>query len=215
MVLREPGDRELLAARCWRLGGFSSLAARVCRRLASEPATYGSSVADSAYSSDENAQMQKLRGGCDAKTFDIFVISRHGSAAMDLAVACLRFCQSVAGDTSFRAGIPNQAICHVDSEQHRRGTFATGERVFLRHVRIALGSLAELDTQLEIADPIEACRRERCAKSPNRSGAHREAASRTTPNAQSKHRSGTRDRPRKRKRLRSTRNLNMRQVCNC
>ena len=44
-----------------------------------------------------------------------------------------------------------------------KDTRSSGERTYLRHVRIALGSLAELDTQLELAVRLDLLSDSGCA----------------------------------------------------
>src|SRR5262245_50743059 len=72
-------------------------------------------------------------------------------AAMHLAVTVYSLAATLPRDVRFELGSQlRKAACSVPSNV-AEGHAHRGNRTFLRHVRIALGSLGELDTQIELA----------------------------------------------------------------
>ena len=72
-------------------------------------------------------------------------------SAMDLAVSAHRFASQLPPTHRFELGSQIRKSATSIPSNIAEGHSQRGDRVFLRHVRIALGSLAELDTQVEIA----------------------------------------------------------------
>jgi four helix bundle protein len=72
-------------------------------------------------------------------------------AAMDLAVASHNLARSLPTDHRFELAAQIRRAASSIPSNVAEGHAQKTDKVFLRHVRIALGSLAELDTQVEIA----------------------------------------------------------------
>ena len=72
-------------------------------------------------------------------------------SAMDLAVAAYSLAGQLPPTHRFELGSQIRRSATSIPSNIAEGHSQRGDRVFLRHVRIALGSLAELDTQVEIA----------------------------------------------------------------
>ena len=72
-------------------------------------------------------------------------------AGMDLAVAAHHLVRSLPIEHRFELAAQIRRAATSVPSNVAEGHAQRGDRLFLRHVRIALGSLAELDTQLEIA----------------------------------------------------------------
>ena len=72
-------------------------------------------------------------------------------SAMDPAVAAHGFAGQLPPTHRFELGSQIRRSATSIPSNIAEGHSQRGDRVFLRHVRIALGSLAELDTQVEIA----------------------------------------------------------------
>ena len=70
---------------------------------------------------------------------------------MDLAVTAHRLAGSAAADATFRACVADAKFGDVGSQQHRRGAWQRGGRVFLRHVRSRSGRSQSWTRKLEIA----------------------------------------------------------------
>ena len=71
-------------------------------------------------------------------------------AAMDLADAAFDLSEQLPSTLRFDLGSQIRKSATSVPSNIAEGHAHRGERTFLRHVRIALGSLAELDTQLEL-----------------------------------------------------------------
>jgi four helix bundle protein len=72
-------------------------------------------------------------------------------SAMDVAVEAHSFAGQLPPTHRFELGSQIRRSATSIPSNIAEGHSQRGDRVFLRHVRIALGSLAELDTQVEIA----------------------------------------------------------------
>ena len=72
-------------------------------------------------------------------------------AAMDLAVAAHEAASRLPATQRFELGSQIRRSATSVPSNVAEGHAHRGNRTFLRHVRIALGSLAELDTQLELS----------------------------------------------------------------
>ena len=80
--------------------------------------------------------------------------------AMDLAVAVHRIAEHLPPSHRYELGSQvRKAVTSVPSNV-AEGHAHRGERTFLRHIRIALGSLAEVETQLELAIRLQFLKRE-------------------------------------------------------
>ena len=113
-------------------------------------------------------------------------------SAMDLAVAAYGLAGQLPPTHRFELGSQIRRSASSIPSNIAEGHSQRGDRVFLRHVRIALGSLAELDTQVEIAIRSKLVDDSAARSSPNRPGANRKTSPRPPPNAQSKHCTGYR-----------------------
>jgi four helix bundle protein len=79
---------------------------------------------------------------------------------MDLAVAVHRIAEHLPPSHRYELGSQvRKAVTSVPSNV-AEGHAHRGERTFLRHIRIALGSLAEVETQLELAIRLQFLKRE-------------------------------------------------------
>jgi len=72
-------------------------------------------------------------------------------AAMDLAVTAHRLAGQLPPPHRFELASQMRKSATSVPSNIAEGHSQRGDRVFLRHIRIALGSLAELETQVEIA----------------------------------------------------------------
>lgn len=72
-------------------------------------------------------------------------------SAMDFAVSAHWLASQMPATHRFELGSQIRRSATSIPSNIAEGHSQRGDRVFLRHVRIALGSLAELDTQVEIA----------------------------------------------------------------
>lgn len=72
-------------------------------------------------------------------------------AAMDLAEAAHRAASKLPMPHRYELGGQIRKSATSIPSNVAEGHAQRGDRVFLRHIRIALGSLAELDTQIELA----------------------------------------------------------------
>jgi four helix bundle protein len=72
-------------------------------------------------------------------------------AAMGLAVAAHILARSFPAEHRFELASQIRRSATSIPSNVAEGHAQRGDRVFLRHIRIALGSLAELETQLELA----------------------------------------------------------------
>ena len=72
-------------------------------------------------------------------------------AAMDLAVMAHQLAAQLPPLHRFELGAQMRRSATSIPSNIAEGHAQRGDRVFLRHIRIALGSLAELDTQFELA----------------------------------------------------------------
>jgi four helix bundle protein len=73
------------------------------------------------------------------------------SAAMDLAIAAHKLADRLPPNHRFELASQMRRAATSIPSNIAEGYAYRRDRVFVRHVRIALGSLAELDTQIEIA----------------------------------------------------------------
>jgi four helix bundle protein len=78
---------------------------------------------------------------------------------MDLAKTAFDLAGAFPASTRFELGSQVRRAATSIPSNIAEGHANRGERTFLRHIRIALGSLAELDTQLELAIRLQFLRR--------------------------------------------------------
>jgi four helix bundle protein len=76
-------------------------------------------------------------------------------AAMDLAVTGYSLAKKLPREVRFDLGSQTRRAASSVPSNVAEGHAHRGTRTFRRHVRIALGSLAELDTQIELAVRLE------------------------------------------------------------
>ena len=94
--------------------------------------------------------MQKLKGAF-MRVVRYFRDLEAWQSAMDVAVAAHSLAGQLPPTHRFELGSQIRRSATSIPSNIAEGHSQRGDRVFLRHVRIALGSLAELDTQVEIA----------------------------------------------------------------
>ena len=80
--------------------------------------------------------------------------------AMDLAVGVHRVAEQLPPSHRYELGSQVRKAATSVPSNVAEGHAHRGERTFLRHIRIALGSLAEVETQLEVAIRLQFLRRE-------------------------------------------------------